>query len=161
MSGRDVRVPLWVSAGELAIVAIFGMGATTKLIDPRPAFEIAEAVTGSPWAAASVLILALVAETGLATATGLRLVRGRTALLAGIGTLLLFTGWLLIVRLHLGASARCQCLPGLPRGTVTTSMVANVVVTAELFLVVVLNRGVRRRIPVEPASRPPARGRHR
>jgi hypothetical protein len=51
---RFAAASTWlVRGGEVAVALIAGAGAAAKLVDPRPAFELAEAVTASPWASAA------------------------------------------------------------------------------------------------------------
>ncbi|MGQ0614547.1 MAG: MauE/DoxX family redox-associated membrane protein [Planctomycetaceae bacterium] len=151
MGSRRTRANTLVSAGEVALLIVCASGALSKLQDPLPAFEVAEAVTRSPWGAAFVVGLALALETGLAAALALRVLRGRRALLAGFGMLAVFTLWLALVRARLGGHADCGCFgaPALGR-SVTAALIANGVVLAALTVPVVAPWSLRNR--TRPAS---------
>lgn len=127
-----------VSAGEVALLVVSAYGAVSKLADPRPALEVAEAVTRDPWTAALVVGVALSLESGLAAALALRVVRGRRALLAGFGMLAAFTLWLALVHVRLGPHANCGCFGAAALGrSVTAAMIANGVLLAALTVPIV------------------------
>jgi hypothetical protein len=127
-----------VAASEVALVLVLGAGATSKLIDPRPAFEVAEAVGGEPWTGLVIVSVGAFVEVGFVLAVLLRLIRGLRTVMLGFGTLAAFTTWLLFVGSSIGQRAQCGCLSILRRGTIAQAIEGNSVMMVILLVVVVI-----------------------
>lgn len=140
MTDRSGRSSLLLSSAEIAVGLVFGAGAVTKLIDPRPSFEVAESVTSCPWLAAVAVAVAVTMETSLAVAVAVGALRGRRALLMAVAGLAVVSAWLVVVWAVLGSRAPCACLPGLRRSTVVHALTANAIVAAEILAVFVIDR---------------------
>jgi hypothetical protein len=130
---RFAAASTWlVRGGEVAVALVAGAGAAAKLVDPRPAFELAEAVTASPWASAAVVATACAAEGAVAVAVLTGALRGRRAVVVGVAMMAVFIAWLLLARARVGGEHECGCVTAFRRGTVSGAITANAVVLAEL-----------------------------
>ncbi len=132
-----------IIAGEVAVVAVFGVSALGKFVNPLPALEAAEATTGSPWIAAVAVSVGTALECGLALGVCLRLFRGQRAIGLGVCLMLLLTAWLGLMWHTIGGSADCGCFSVVRQSSVRGSMLVNAIFVGELVTVLVAVRVLR------------------
>jgi len=123
-----------VSATETALTIVFSAGVASKLLDPRPTFELAQVVTRSATAALGIVVLGVVVEIGLVGAILTRCIRGPRAIGLGLVLVVGVSIWLLISGHLVGDDAECGCMTALWPGTIADALVGNGILAAESLL---------------------------
>ncbi len=142
MSTRAFRclTGVLVPAGVWTVAIIAGLGAVSKLLDPRTAVESAIVALESNWLGVALVSVVAGVECAVVTALALGRLGGTRAIALGATIVALFCAWLWFLRMQLGADADCGCLTAFQRRTVSDALTANGIVLAELVVILLLAR---------------------
>ena len=133
-----------VPAGVATVAVVAGVGAASKLVDPRASVESALVGVGSNVLGVAIACAVTGIECALVVAIAIGALGGTRALAAGAMLLSSFCAWLVFVQARLGEDADCGCLSAFQRRTVSDALMANGVVLSELVVILGLAFVARR-----------------
>ncbi len=135
---RAHRIADVIRSGSLQATALlFVAGVCANLIDPRPAFEVAQTVMSEAWLAGTIVAAATAGETAFAALVFCGLLPPRAAAPVAIVAVGALEAWLLAAQRIVGGEHECGCHTALFRHSIRGSLRMNSVVLAALVLTTV------------------------